>query len=749
MLEKLFPKPAYLRLFLLLALIVTITVLVFSFILTRLFSNYAQEEIDEFSRQRIEQIDRNTEFTLKKIMLYGLRMYEDKGLKDWLLAEKDNPELQHKALTVLTDYLAVEPFIRTVYLANEKTERVFSSQNGVSDFSDFSDPALLRAISDKRHSVLQYENFATDRASHLLLTIPAGTSHQGRLSMSIDKEKVQDYLLLLNNEYHSKIFIVDETGKTILGNVDSDAAKAVWSHADKAGRDGTFRWEGPDQSWTVRYTAMNMSGWEIYHMLPTNILQDKVSSLNRTLLSIISVMLIVLFAAIFWSSRANYKPLKELTAMLQQKLGHSSHPKSGKLAEYRVIESGVHHLFNRMNQLDLSLKNSKRLVLEEQLRQWILSGKLHDSTSERIGQETQLLQNSHLQLAVIRIEKYSAFSEQYDFASRKLLKYAMGNICMELMENARRHGEFVDLASDHLLLLLASSPTDNLIGLLEEIKTQIAHWLSIDTTVAVSKPADLQENLSYLYKHVLELSMLRFLNGADKIYTEDDLEADHAAEPVMWEQHVKELIQAVRLRNQTAMESYLQVIKGQLHGLSYQECKLQLTQIVYRLMRTFKQLGELQGMDGIRQYLDRFSSLQDVMRWIKHELNEIIRELNPTQKSNRKEELYREMIEYVKQHIFDPMLTVEELAEHISISGDYARKIFKDFHELSLSDYMTFERVEHVKKMLLETTMPAIDIAERCGFQSKSHFYTAFKKWTGLTPNQYRMHHNEHGLDER
>jgi len=127
------------------------------------------------------------------------------------------------------------------------------------------------------------------------------------------------------------------------------------------------------------------------------------------------------------------------------------------------------------------------------------------------------------------------------------------------------------------------------------------------------------------------------------------------------------------------MESYLQVIKGQLHGLSYQECKLQLTQIVYRLMRTFKQLGELQGMDGIRQYLDRFSSLQDVMRWIKHELNEIIRELNPTQKSNRKEELYREMIEYVKQHIFDPMLTVEELAEHISISGDYARKIFKRF----------------------------------------------------------------------
>jgi AraC-like DNA-binding protein len=743
MFDKLVPRSVYLRLFLLLSFIVTLTVLIFSYVLTRMFSQYAWEEIDEFARHRIEQIDRNTEFTLKKLMLYGLRMYEDRALKNWMTANEDNALLQHEAMTILTDYLAVEPYIHSVYLVNMNTRRVFSSLEGVSDFEDFEDRELMRAITEGSHPVLKFENDPANHASLLLLSIPAAPSNQGRLAMMIDKTKLRDFLLPPDDEKHSKIFILDESGRIILGDADEAVAGDISAQAGRREEAGLFRWEGEGRSWTVRHTALNMGGWRIYHMLPANILKDRAETFTRTLLAATAAMLVVLVAAIFWGSRKNFKPFSELTALLQQKLGLQGNDKIAKLPEFRVIESGVLQLLDKMDQLHISLKNSQQMVLEEHLRQWLLSGRLHDGASQMIRQHTRLLDGRPLQLAIIRIEKYLSFAEQYDFASRKLLKYAMENICREVLESADWHGECVDLGSDHLALLIVPPPSGDPVGVLEEVKLQILRWLQIPTTIAVSNPVEPRENLSPLYKKVLELSTLRFINGVDKIYTVDDLETGRNAEPAQWDQHVKQLIQAVRLRNKAAMESCLQAISGQLHGLSYPECKLQLTHLVYQLMRTFKRLSELQGMNGIQHDLERFSSLQEIMRWLRNELNEIIRDLGKKHKSNRKEELYREMVEYVQRQIFDPMLTVEELAEHVSVSSDYARKIFKDFNDLSLSEYIIFERVRHAKRMLLETALPAMEVAERCGFQSKSHFYTAFKKLTGLTPNQYRQHREE------
>ena len=42
------------------------------------------------------------------------------------------------------------------------------------------------------------------------------------------------------------------------------------------------------------------------------------------------------------------------------------------------------------------------------------------------------------------------------------------------------------------------------------------------------------------------------------------------------------------------------------------------------------------------------------------------------------------------------------------------------------------------KRLLLETDLSVIDVAYESGFNSKSTFYTEFKKQTGHTPGQFR-----------
>ncbi|MBP7494175.1 MAG: helix-turn-helix domain-containing protein, partial [Spirochaetales bacterium] len=45
---------------------------------------------------------------------------------------------------------------------------------------------------------------------------------------------------------------------------------------------------------------------------------------------------------------------------------------------------------------------------------------------------------------------------------------------------------------------------------------------------------------------------------------------------------------------------------------------------------------------------------------------------------------------------------------------------------------------EYAKGLLRETNIPIQDVCDRSGFLNYSYFITYFKKYTGLTPREYR-----------
>ncbi len=81
------------------------------------------------------------------------------------------------------------------------------------------------------------------------------------------------------------------------------------------------------------------------------------------------------------------------------------------------------------------------------------------------------------------------------------------------------------------------------------------------------------------------------------------------------------------------------------------------------------------------------------------------------------------------------------IAEKFSISHGYLSKLINEHTEKSFNNYINEFRVEASKKLLLDHTFDNYTIESiglECGFQSKSNFYSTFKKFTGKTPNEYR-----------
>ncbi|MBU0912042.1 MAG: AraC family transcriptional regulator [Gammaproteobacteria bacterium] len=86
----------------------------------------------------------------------------------------------------------------------------------------------------------------------------------------------------------------------------------------------------------------------------------------------------------------------------------------------------------------------------------------------------------------------------------------------------------------------------------------------------------------------------------------------------------------------------------------------------------------------------------------------------------------------------DASLSLPKLAKHISTSAYYISQTLNETIGVNFFDYVNRYRINAAKEQLRNTNNTVLDIAMNVGFNAKSSFYTAFKKETQVTPNQYR-----------
>ena len=94
----------------------------------------------------------------------------------------------------------------------------------------------------------------------------------------------------------------------------------------------------------------------------------------------------------------------------------------------------------------------------------------------------------------------------------------------------------------------------------------------------------------------------------------------------------------------------------------------------------------------------------------------------------------------------DPDLTLNKLSLRLRVHYNHLSRIINERFGLSYNDFINKYRIEEARKKLTapeEKKSTILDIAYSTGFYSKSVFNAAFKKFTGMTPTEYRKKHLE------
>jgi AraC-like DNA-binding protein len=86
----------------------------------------------------------------------------------------------------------------------------------------------------------------------------------------------------------------------------------------------------------------------------------------------------------------------------------------------------------------------------------------------------------------------------------------------------------------------------------------------------------------------------------------------------------------------------------------------------------------------------------------------------------------------------DPNLSLQKLSRHVGALPNQISQTLNEQIGSTFFDYIAYHRIEAAKPLIVESLESTLAISLDVGFNSRSTFYKAFKRETGMTPKAYR-----------
>ena len=144
--------------------------------------------------------------------------------------------------------------------------------------------------------------------------------------------------------------------------------------------------------------------------------------------------------------------------------------------------------------------------------------------------------------------------------------------------------------------------------------------------------------------------------------------------------------------------------------------------------------------DAYIQRVELLTGYSQIMNLQYNMLLEFTEQVEQLRRGRHASRLCLDVANYVRHHLSEP-ISVNKMAEEFYLSRPYLSAKFKRETGQTLTDFILNEKTEEAKRLLRYSDKAQSAISSYLGFCSQSHFSKVFKKYAGMTPNEYRELH--------
>ena len=240
----------------------------------------------------------------------------------------------------------------------------------------------------------------------------------------------------------------------------------------------------------------------------------------------------------------------------------------------------------------------------------------------------------------------------------------------------------------------------------------------------------------YILKPIAENQIIETLNQVKKTLTVP-VERKYTRELD------KKLIEAVLLTDSKAYELLAAILEeeGQyeLEDISGMNLRFSyiLEEIVQAINKKYANLNKLEPLgvnltDGRQKYMSRTALTERFELEIKR-LFDILDKYLLVYKDN----VVRQASRYVVNHV-DEKIGLTIISTYLNISKNYFCSLFKQETGENFLNYVTKIKMQRAKYLLKEKNMRIYEVCNYLGYTDTTYFTKLFKKYIGMTPNDYK-----------
>lgn len=401
------------------------------------------------------------------------------------------------------------------------------------------------------------------------------------------------------------------------------------------------------------------------------------------------------------------------------------------------------HIENKQRQYVSSMKSQLRQslpVLQEQTLNKIVCSESRDLNLylHRAKSVNIKLDGGPYEVGVMDIDLENIPMSDYDlylFAARNIAKECVGD----------NHYIFEDERDRIVILFKCSRLGDETHEVVYDtlcvIQKAIYNTIQIKTTCAVGTEAVSEKELNSAYRSAKKALECKYSLGSNTVYDIADL--NYLEKSFYYPgDEMHRLIKGIKIGNQTEIRAAISCAfhsGGSLSGKNIKMIHIEIVTSLLKELSALKEVSEKIWKWGFELYQDFewFNSTRELEEELVRFACEICEQMNSVQ-TNSGMQVIERVKEYVMTNYKDPELSLGSAAEYASVSTGYLSGLFKKETGMNFVKYLTDVRMEKSIQLLRTTDMKTYEIAYETGFANPHYFSISFKKYTGMSPSEFR-----------
>lgn len=422
-----------------------------------------------------------------------------------------------------------------------------------------------------------------------------------------------------------------------------------------------------------------------------------------------------------------------------------------QLAE--VLDQVKHSFFSHLQ------KQEEDSQLREKLREFLPFARQnflheliygHAGTEEDIRKRSRYLQMFEMEVshAVLIVNRDS--SERLPSASeenrelehlkiRKIAQHALGDI-LEEVHTSR---------GDMILIVrcpVQSSPNRILEQRLERFHQEVENELGCKINIGIGPAVESLQEIVDSFRLAQRAIQQRLLIGSGQIIYWYDI-----GEKKIWpgsgveiERSVKDILKSLQQGDGGSIDETFRLIIHKLiesDSITETETGCICMELVSSAIRIIGEMSESlrQDFDSEKELWKRLLSCNGTLQMLQETKKILIQfcDLIAERKNSRHRSIIQIALEYIGEHYRED-ISLQDAAEKVYLSPSYLGTLLRVELKQSFTEYLTRLRIEKAKELLKDPQYKLYEISEHVGYQNPAYFSNIFKRYTGLSPKDFR-----------